>query len=399
MGKDSGSRRALPKARLDGARVRRAVILLTALLYLSTGTAQQTPQRGLTGVPLLARAYDAIFDARFDEVPRLLAAACPPAPIEACRLLDAAAVWWRIQLDPFNTGRDPDFQSRVEAAIAAAQAWTVREPQRAEAWFYLGGAYGARVQWRVLRGSRLAAARDGKRIKDALERSIALDPMLTDAYFGLGLYHYYADVAPAVLKMLRWLFLLPGGDRSAGLEEMLRARGTGALVRSEADYQLHIVYLWYEKQPARAVERLGELHKRHPHNPHFLQAMAEIQDFYIDDTRASLRSWQTLLDAALRGQVAEPRMAESMARVGIASQFDQLSEGEAGLEQLRAVIAAKPQAPTGIVARAQLQLGHTLEHLGRRGEAATAYRAAIAAAGPGDPLKIASQARAALRAR
>jgi tetratricopeptide (TPR) repeat protein len=379
--------------------VRRAVILLTALLYLSTGTAQQTPQRGLTGVPLLARAYDAIFDARFDEVPRLLAAACPPAPIEACRLLDAAAVWWRIQLDPFNTGRDPDFQSRVEAAIAAAQAWTVREPQRAEAWFYLGGAYGARVQWRVLRGSRLAAARDGKRIKDALERSIALDPMLTDAYFGLGLYHYYADVAPAVLKMLRWLFLLPGGDRSAGLEEMLRARGTGALVRSEADYQLHIVYLWYEKQPARAVERLGELHKRHPHNPHFLQAMAEIQDFYIDDTRASLRSWQTLLDAALRGQVAEPRMAESMARVGIASQFDQLSEGEAGLEQLRAVIAAKPQAPTGIVARAQLQLGHTLEHLGRRGEAATAYRAAIAAAGPGDPLKIASQARAALRAR
>ena len=28
------------------------------------------------------------------------------------------------------------------------------EPTRAEAWFYLGGAYGARVQWRVLRGER-----------------------------------------------------------------------------------------------------------------------------------------------------------------------------------------------------------------------------------------------------
>ena len=29
--------------------------------------------------------------------------------------------------------------------------------QEPEAWFYLGGAYGARVQWRVLRGEKIAA--------------------------------------------------------------------------------------------------------------------------------------------------------------------------------------------------------------------------------------------------
>ena len=73
-------------------------------------------------------------------------------------------------------------------------AWTQREPQRADAWFFLGASYGLRVQWRVLRTERLAAARDGKRIKDALERALALDPDLQDAYFGIGLYHYYADV-------------------------------------------------------------------------------------------------------------------------------------------------------------------------------------------------------------
>ena len=44
--------------------------------------------------------------------------------------------------------------------------------ERAEAWFYLGAAYGARVQWRVLREQRLAAARDGKRIKESLERAL-----------------------------------------------------------------------------------------------------------------------------------------------------------------------------------------------------------------------------------
>ena len=368
------------------------------VLAVSPVAVQQSPRPGLTAAPALARTYDAIFDARFEEVPALLDRTCEQAPREACLVLDAVSAWWRIQLDPVNTAHDAAFQSKVDTAIAAAEAWTAREPQRAEAWFYLGGAYGARVQWLALRAERLSAARDGKRIKNALERALALDPGLADAYFGLGLYHYYADVAPVALKMLRWLFLLPGGDRAAGLEEMLRARRSGQLVRSEAAYQLYVVYVWYEKQPERALELLGELRTRHPRNPHFIQTIAEVQDFYIDDTAASLRTWEGLLAAAQRGQVAEPVLAEASARLGIASQLDQLSQGETALEHLRAVIASRPAAPFGAVARAQLQLGQTLEHLGRSSEAVAAYRAAIGAAGRTDPLKIAPRARAALRA-
>jgi hypothetical protein len=43
---------------------------------------------------------------------------------------------------------------------------------------YLGAAYGTRVQFRVLREQRLSAARDGKRIKESLERALALDPSM-----------------------------------------------------------------------------------------------------------------------------------------------------------------------------------------------------------------------------
>jgi tetratricopeptide (TPR) repeat protein len=359
--------------------------------------AQAPPTRGLTAAPALAKAYDAILDARFDAVPALLAEACPPAPREACLVLDAVAVWWRIQLDPFNTTHDAVFTTRAEAAIAAVSAWTEREPTRAEAWLYLGGAYGARAQWRAVRGERLAAARDGKRIKQALEQALALDPSMADAYFGLGLYHYYADVAPTVLKMLRWLLLLPGGDRVLGLEEMLRARQSGQLFRSEADYQLHIVYLWYEKQFGQAISLLRDLEARHPHNPHFPQTIAEIQDFYLDDTQASLRTWEALLDAARRGRVAHAAMAETSARLGIAAQLDQLSRREAAADMLRAVIAARPEAPVGALARAHYQLGETLEHLGRRSDAASEYRRAIEAAGASDPVRIGARARTALR--
>ncbi len=227
-----------------------ASALVLLLVFLPGSAGAQTS--GLTAGPQLARVYDAILDARFDRVPALLTQTCGPnlAPPEACQLLDLVSLWWQIQLDPKNRVLDERFQTRSDAAIAAIEAWTRREPTRAEAWFYLGGAYGARAQWRVLREERLAAARDGKRIKNSLEQALALDPSLRDAYFGIGLYHYYADVAPAALRMLRWLLLLPAGNRVQGLEEMLRARKDGQLLQSEADFQLHLIYLWYEKQPA-----------------------------------------------------------------------------------------------------------------------------------------------------
>ncbi len=383
---------------MNRATARRCVgAMVLGALAVSPSIAQQRPVTGLTGAPQLARVYTAIFDGRFDEVPTLVAQACPPAPVEACRVVEALALWWRIQVDPNNTSRDAALSARADAAIAAAEAWTAREPRRAEAWFYLGGAYGVRVQWRVLRAERLAAARDGKRIKDSLERALQLDPAMQDAYFGIGLYHYYADVAPTAAKVLRWLLLLPGGDRAQGMQEMLRARGGGQLLRSEADYQLHILYLWYEKQPERALELLADLQGRHPRNPHFRQLTAEIEDVYLHDTTASLRSWQALLAAAREGQVTNPAMAEASARLGAALQLDRLFESDAAVEHLRAVIAAKPTAPFGAVAQAQLQLGQALDRLGHRSEALSAYRAAIAAAASSDPLKIAEQARAGIR--
>ncbi|HEY3157353.1 MAG TPA: hypothetical protein VGJ78_00215 [Vicinamibacterales bacterium] len=333
-----------------------AIVLCIAGAGRSFAARQPGGGHGLTGGPQLVRAYDAIFDGRFTELRELLARTCPPAPEEACQLLDAVGVWWQIQLDPASLARDAVFQSKVDAAIAATDAWTKREPQRAEAWFYLGGAYGARAQWRVLRGQQVGAARDGKRIKDVLERSLALDPDLQEAYFGIGLYHYYADVAPTAAKILRFLLMLPGGNRTEGMKEMRRAREHGALLRDEADYQLHIVELWYEKQPQRALDLLMQLRDRHPRNPLFPQLIAHVQDAYFHDLAGSLRTWRSLADAARARRVAYPELAETRARLGMASLLERMNETDAAMEQLRAVIAARPLAPFGSYAQAQRDL-------------------------------------------
>ena len=377
-------------------RIAVAAALAAAIAIPSTSRlAAQTT--GLTGGAEVVRTYDAIMDARFTELPARLSATCPPAPAEVCQLLGVVALWWRMQLDPHNRSGDESFQKQADLVIDAMEKWTRRESSRAEAWFYLGGSIGARAQWRVLRGQMLAAARDGKRIKNALERALELAPGLQDAYFGIGLYRYYADVAPTAAKMLRWLLLLPGGNREQGLQEMLRARSRGQLLRSEADYQLHLVYLWYEKQTPRALELLTALAERYPHNPHFPEQIAEIEDRYQNRHADSLDTWEALLARSRAGQVAETDRTMTRAQLGAALERYHLGQFDAAIPLLRAVIDNRPAAPVGAEALAQLQLGYIYDRLARRDEAVAAYRAAMAANPAGDPLKIAARARAGLR--
>jgi hypothetical protein len=356
-----------------------------------------TTQPDLRGEDALTRAYDFILDARFDQVEAELRRACGPAPPEACTVLEATALWWRILMDPDNRGLDDEFTTAADHAIRTTEAWTERAADDPEAWFYLGGAYAVRVQWRVLRDNKVAAARDGKRIKAALERSIALDPELDDAYFGVGLYKYYADVAPAAAKILRFFLLLPGGDRKEGLAQMLRTRDQGRLLQGEADYQLHIIYLWYEQQTPRALELLHGLQQRYPGNPLFPAQIAEIQDRYQHDITASLDTWRTLLSMAREQRVNLSGLAEARARLGVAGQLDALQQTDHAIEQLTALVARKPEAPYSALALAYLRLGEAQDRLGARDAATAAYRSASAAAPADDPLEIRDQAAERIR--
>jgi tetratricopeptide (TPR) repeat protein len=375
---DAGSRRQLRASRVtSNFALRPSHFLAAALLFALTAVPLSAQRGSLTGAAPIARVYDAIFDAQFERVPGLLTQACPPAPADVCALLDVVSLWWQIQLDPESRSRDSRFTARADAVVAGMEAWTRREPDRAEAWFYLGGAYGVRAQWRVLRGETIAAARDGKRIKDALERSLALDPGLQDAYFGIGLYHYYADVAPAAAKVLRFLLSLPGGDKVEGMKEMLRARSGGQLLRDEADYQLHVIDLWYEKQPQHALALLRGLRERHPRNPHFPEQIARIEEVYLHDHAASLQSWRTLLDAAEAGRVAMPDMAMTAARLALAPEADARFETDIAVAWLQQIVATAQPAPFGAVQRAQQMLRRFRGRLDAPNDTARAYRLSL----------------------
>ena len=324
-------------------------LLLLAVLIPSAAVAQ----RGITAAPVVARAYDLILDGDFDGLAKALPETCPPAPQVACLGLEALSLWWQIQLDPESTALDAPFIAQVNAAIAEAERLTKATPDSAEAWFYLGAAYGVRAQFRVHRGERLAAARDGKRIKESLEKALAIDPGMHDAEFGIGMYRYYADIAPAFFRFLRFLFLMPGGDREDGLRQLERAASSGVLVRGEAQFQIHILYLWYEKKPAEALAIIRDLQQRYPRNPLLRQIEAEILDKYFHDPAASLRASEQLLALARSNAVHRAALAEVTARLNIARQLIALQQTARAAAELDRVIAEQPLAPSGALTDAR----------------------------------------------
>jgi tetratricopeptide (TPR) repeat protein len=368
-----------------------AFVAVTLLSAISVPGAAAQP--GLTHAEALANVYRHILDASFERAAKELEAACGPAPPVACDVFDATAMWWRIHLDPRNQALDAAFMEKVEASIAAAEEWTRREPGRAEAWFYAGGAYGLRVNLRVLRGERLAAARDGRRIMDSLERAVAIDPSMHDARFGTGLYRYYAAIAPRVARFLRWLLLLPGGNRELGLRELQTAGERGVLVRGEADYQLHLIYLWYEERFTEALELLHGLRDAHPRNPLFLERIAAVEHVYLNDPGASLASYRQLLEAARSGRVNAPAQAEAWARLGIARHLEARHETDRAIEHLEAVVALKPEAPYGVLSIAHLRLAAAHDRLGDRERTQVEYNLASSAAPPDDPHRVRSLVR------
>jgi tetratricopeptide (TPR) repeat protein len=173
---------------------------------------------------------------------------------------------------------------------------------------------------------------------------------------------------------------------------MLRARNGGRLLQGEADYQLHLIYLWYEHRPARAIELLHGLQQHYPGNPLFPALVADVQDAYLHDMTASLDSWRRVLALARQQRVNFPSLAEAEARLGAAKQLDALQLTDAAIDLLDGVVAKQADAPYSSLAQAYLRLGEAHDRLGSREAAVLAYKRAAAAAPPDDPYDIRNRA-------
>jgi len=128
-----------------------------------------------------------------------------------------------------------------------------------------------------LRDDRLGTARAGVAARQHLLRCLELDPQMTDAYTGLGLYNYYVDTLSTMARVLRYFMGIPGGDKQEGIRQLKIAMNDGPLTAVEARFYLAKNLRTYDLQYAQAVDVLTPLVQEYPANSTFALLMGNLE--------------------------------------------------------------------------------------------------------------------------
>jgi tetratricopeptide (TPR) repeat protein len=195
--------------------------------------------------------------------------------------LEGEALWWKIWCTSaeFRYGMNyPRHRAKLTAdqryLDVAAKATSLAEAQialhdTAEMQFYAGMGDALQARLYGLREANRNGARAGVHARERLLHSIALDPDLTDAYMGIGLYNYYADTLSATARVLRFFMGIPGGNKQDGIRQLERAIAEGVLTPPEARFYLAINLHNYDQKYEQALQVAGPLLEKYPSNPIF----------------------------------------------------------------------------------------------------------------------------------
>src|SRR5215472_3382255 len=197
-------------------------------------------------------------------------------------VLESDANWWKIYLTEGNlidpdvfealsevvTPYDADFQRLDTLAIQKAEAQIHSHKDAARAHLYEGFAYALQARLQALRDQALATARAGKKMRNLSLTALKLDPTLYDADLGVGIYNYFEATLPTYVKMLRFLILLPGGNRELGLQQLQTAADKGQITKGEAQFHLaKNLSRASERQYAKSLEVFQTMAREYPDNP------------------------------------------------------------------------------------------------------------------------------------
>jgi tetratricopeptide (TPR) repeat protein len=207
-------------------------------------------------------------------------------------VLEADVTWWKIYyvsanlIDPdvFDVANmkatpfDSHFEDLDRMAIHKAEARIHLHEDLARSLLYEGFAHALRARLDGLHDRDLPTARAGKKMRTLLLRALELDPSLSDAYLGIGIYNYFVDTLPAIVKILGVFIGLPGGSRTEGLHQLQLCAEKGELGKPEAKFYLAKDYTRAnERQYERSMRLFGELQQVFPHNPLWPMLIGSLQ--------------------------------------------------------------------------------------------------------------------------
>jgi tetratricopeptide (TPR) repeat protein len=284
----------------------------------------------------------------------------------------AEACWWQVINRPDLEDRLAVFEEAARETIRLGEAALERDKRDPLALFFLAGAHGRRAILAGLDGSHFEAVQASLTARKYLQRLRKYHPEYDDAYFGLGLYDYYAAQLPWFARVIGKVFLGLAGNRKRGIEELERAAERGLFTQVEARIFLAIVYLDEEQRYDEALAILRELNARYPDNLDYYGMLAfayRTQDDHLN----ALRMLETL---ARRGADSPAFGARSrgLSRYFLGSTYKVAGQFVRALPELdRAVELASGGDTNWLLAIARLERGRVHDLLGTRSGAIADY--------------------------
>ena len=160
-----------------------------------------------------------------------------------------------------------EFGRRAAQLIDRAETLYDEDPDNLDALFFLAQTHGLRAGYSFERRESLyRSARDAAKSKNYSEKYVRRNPANADALNALGLYNYYSDLAPALLKVVRTILFIPGGDRKLGLAQLERAARSAPTWSPQARMELVRIYTWTEGRAEEGLKLAAELRREFPHN-------------------------------------------------------------------------------------------------------------------------------------
>jgi len=352
-----------------------AVVFLTTVavcpvrgeLYLPPDVMQYATE-GINGV------YSLDFDTAQQNIQKVFAQ-YPDHPF--AHFGNAMIAWARYEYE-FETSDEHQrkiFEKILDDSITGIKRWIKKNPDDSNGYMGIGALYGLRAMFNMRNRNWVTSYFAGRKAISNLEKSLKLDPTYYDAYFGLGIYEYFAGTLPSVIKMLAKIVAVKGNPER-GVVYLNTAREKAHFTGDSAKLILIEVQNRREGRfyaPQKSLEYIRELRAKFPKNPlmHYVEVICLYETGNYEQVSVLAREFLSLIGTdPFYKDIYIPRAYTALGTAQMAQgNFEQARQlFEEGKEKI------KQQDPSRWGVWNELRLGQVYDVLGAREKAIAQYK-------------------------
>ncbi|HWN82423.1 MAG TPA: tetratricopeptide repeat protein [Candidatus Udaeobacter sp.] len=260
----------------------------------------------------------------------------------------------------------------LDWTIAACDSLFVTDKKSEVGFLYRGWAQMMKAQVHAIASQFWPAGGESRRAKSDLDEYLKKHPKDGDAGVILGGYLYFADILPKVVKVIKFIARVPGGDRERGLAMLAAGREAGGYSAIDAEMLLAVIEYYFEGKIESSEAKFESLSKRFPYNLRVNELLGNTAIFHPEASVEAQAAQSRIIDGwgtRVRGwdQIFLYRILYARARV-----WNQMGDYEAAKADLERVVEGKPVEPFYLLPRSLLGLAQLAANAGD-GEAAKGY--------------------------